>query len=56
MNEYKRGEKCYDHSGDEYCTYSAMCEDYDITFGTFLLRLNKGYSLKECLLGRELDE
>lgn len=43
----------YDHKGQKYPSVNAMIRMYDIAPHTYYARKAKGYSLEECLLGRQ---
>lgn len=44
--------KKIDHLGNEFKSFKAMCTYHDIDYNVFLSRINKGYSIRECLTKR----
>ena len=42
-----------DHKGKEYASVADMCRAYRVKTNTYYKRLERGYSIKECLLGRK---
>ena len=40
---------CKDHQGNVYYTFTDMCKVWGVKYYTFIARLNKGLSMKECL-------
>ena len=40
---------CKDHLGNEYYTFTDMCKFWGVGYSTFISRLNRGFSIEECL-------
>ena len=50
------GRVCTDHLGNEFDSQIDMCRHWGVDERTFYRRLQRGYSVEQCLTGRDIDK
>ncbi|MEE1071874.1 MAG: hypothetical protein U0L26_05705, partial [Cellulosilyticum sp.] len=56
INRHTSSKKCTDHLGNHFKSVSEMCSHWGVTKYAFITRSKAGYTLEQCLTGKDVNK